>query len=49
MHNPNVHLFYFDEAGCNGEALTNPEQPVFVLGGVSVSDKKWAKSGEMRV
>lgn len=36
-----MHFFYIDEAGCDGPRLDNPEQPVFVLGGVSVRDGAW--------
>jgi len=30
-----------DEAGCTGNDLSNAEQPIFVLGGVSVRDEGW--------
>jgi len=36
-----MHFFYLDESGDTGRDLLNPEQPVMVLGGLSVSDKKW--------
>lgn len=35
----NMHFFYLDEAGDTGTNLS--EQPIFVLGGLSVSDEKW--------
>ena len=34
-----MHFFYLDEAGDTGTDLS--EQPIFVLGGFSVSDEKW--------
>lgn len=34
-----MHFFYLDESGDTGTNLR--EQPVFVLGGISVSDEKW--------
>lgn len=42
-----MHFFYLDEAGCNGSDLTNPEQPVFVSGGIIVRDEGWNKTNEM--
>jgi Protein of unknown function (DUF3800) len=36
-----MHFFYLDETGCTGVDLKNPEQPIFVLGGISVSDDRW--------
>ena len=36
-----MHFFYLDETGCTGADLENPEQPIFVLGGISVSDDRW--------
>lgn len=36
-----MHFFYLDEAGCTGNDLGNAQQPVFVLGGVSVRDEGW--------
>lgn len=41
-----MHFFYLDESGCNGRDLTNKEQPVFVLGGVSVRDEGWHNTQE---
>jgi hypothetical protein len=35
-----MHFFYLDETGCTGPDLENPEQPIFVLGGISVSDDR---------
>lgn len=39
-----MHFFYIDEAGCNLRDLTNPESPIFTLGGVIVKDKGWNKT-----
>lgn len=39
-----MHFFYLDEAGCNLRDLTNPEAPIFVLGGIIVKDKGWNKT-----
>jgi len=36
-----MHFFYLDEAGCTGNDLNNSEQPIFVLGGLSVRDAGW--------
>ena len=36
-----MHFFYLDETGCTGADLISPEQPIFVLGGISVSDDRW--------
>ncbi len=36
-----MHFFYVDESGCTGSDLSNVEQPIFVMGGVSVRDKAW--------
>lgn len=36
-----MHFFYLDEAGCTGAQLNNPQQPIFVLGGISVKDVGW--------
>ena len=41
-----MHFYYLDEAGCTGGDINNDEQPVFVLGGVSVRDKSWNKTQE---
>jgi len=39
-----MHFFYMDESGCTGTNLTDPDQPVFVLGGISVRDEGWNKT-----
>lgn len=39
-----MHFFYFDESGSTGADSNNPEQPVFVLGGISISDEKWIQT-----
>jgi hypothetical protein len=39
-----MHFFYLDETGDTGTDLENAEQPIFVLGGVTVSDKSWRKA-----
>jgi hypothetical protein len=39
-----MHFFYLDETGDTGTDLENVEQPIFVLGGVTVSDKSWRKA-----
>jgi hypothetical protein len=36
-----MHFFYLDESGCTGTDLTNQQQPIFVLGGVSIRDESW--------
>lgn len=36
-----MHFFYIDESGDTGRDLLNAEQPIMVLGGLSVSDEKW--------
>ena len=36
-----MHFFYIDESGDTGKDLLNPEQPIMVLGGISLSDEKW--------
>jgi hypothetical protein len=36
-----MHFFYVDETGCNGADLHNPEQPIFVIGGLSITDEGW--------
>jgi len=41
-----MHFYYLDEAGCTGSDLTNQEQPIFVLGGVSVRDEGWNNTQE---
>jgi hypothetical protein len=39
-----MHFFYLDETGCTGADLTNVEQPIFVIGGLSVTDEGWRKT-----
>jgi len=41
-----MHFYYLDEAGCTGADLLNNEQPIFVLGGLSVRDEGWIKTYE---
>lgn len=36
-----MHFFYLDETGCNGADLNVGQEPIFVLGGISVKDKGW--------
>lgn len=36
-----MHFFYLDESGDTGDNLNDPNQPIFVLAGLSVADKKW--------
>ncbi|MCE5278888.1 MAG: DUF3800 domain-containing protein [Planctomycetaceae bacterium] len=36
-----MHFYYLDEAGSTGTDLANTQQPVFVLGGLSVRDEGW--------
>ena len=36
-----MHFYYLDEAGCSGANLNDPNQPIFVLGGISVRDEGW--------
>lgn len=39
-----MHFFYLDESGCTGADLGNPEQPIFVLGGISVKAQGWRET-----
>ena len=39
-----MHFFYLDETGCNGADLNVAQEPIFVLGGVSVKDQGWVAS-----
>ena len=41
-----MHFYYLDEAGCTGSDLANQEQPIFVLGGISVRDEGWNTTQE---
>ncbi|MEI7825381.1 MAG: hypothetical protein WCI01_08775 [Chlorobiaceae bacterium] len=34
-----MHFYYLNEAGCAGEDLNNPEQPIFVSDGLSIRDE----------
>jgi len=36
-----MHFFYLDESGDTGANLQDDQQPIFVLAGLSVADKKW--------
>lgn len=41
-----MHFFYLDESGCSGDNLDDKQEPIFVLGGISVDDDKWSKTIE---
>jgi hypothetical protein len=41
-----MHFFYLDEAGCSGADLNPGQQPIFVLGGISVRDEGWTRTTE---
>ena len=41
-----MHFFYLDETGDTGKDLVTSEQPIFVLGGITVSDKTWRKTAD---
>lgn len=41
-----MHFYYLDESGCTGRDLQNEEQPIFVLGGISVRDGGWNATQE---
>lgn len=41
-----MHFFYIDESGDTGKNLADKNQPVFVLAGLSVADKKWNNTKE---
>ena len=41
-----MHFYYLDETGCTGTDLANEEQPVFVLGGLSLRDEGWNRTCE---
>lgn len=41
-----MHFFYLDESGDSGANLNDQQQPIFVLGGLSVADKKWNNTKE---
>jgi hypothetical protein len=42
-----MHFFYLDETGCTGPNLGDLDQPIFVIGGLSVTDERWRKTTEM--
>ena len=42
-----MHFFYLDESGCTGKDLKNQEQPIFVLGGISVRDEGWNETQQL--
>lgn len=41
-----MHFFYLDESGDTGANLNDADQSIFVLAGLSVSDKKWNNTKE---
>lgn len=41
-----MHFFYLDETGCNGTDLDATQEPIFVLGGISVKDQGWVRTTE---
>lgn len=41
-----MHFFYLDESGDTGTNLNDQHQPIFVLAGLSVADKKWNNTQE---
>lgn len=41
-----MHFFYLDESGDTGGNLQDDQQPIFVLAGLSVADKKWNNTKE---
>ena len=41
-----MHFYYLDEAGCTGQDLESQDQPIFLLGGVSVRDEGWNATQE---
>jgi len=42
-----MHFFYIDETGCNGADLNPDQDPIFVLGGISVKDQGWVATTEI--
>jgi hypothetical protein len=36
-----MHFYYIDETGDTGNDLLNAQQPIFVMGGLCISDEKW--------
>ena len=41
-----MHFFYLDETGCNGADLNPAQEPIFLLGGISVKDQGWVATTE---
>lgn len=41
-----MHFLYIDESGDTGYDCANVEQPLFVMGGISLSDERWNKTKE---
>lgn len=41
-----MHFFYLDESGDTGGDLLNPDQRIFVLGGISLRDEGWNQTKE---
>ena len=39
-----MHFFYLDESGDTGKDLLNPDQPIMVLGGISLRDEGWNRT-----
>jgi hypothetical protein len=39
-----MHFFYIDESGDTGQDLLKVDQPILVLGGVSVKDTGWTRT-----
>lgn len=39
-----MHFYYIDETGCDGRSLVNPQEPIFVLGGIILRDEGWNKT-----
>jgi len=39
-----MHFFYVDESGCTGANLADANQPIFVVGGISVRDEGWNRT-----
>lgn len=42
-----MYILYADESGNTGTDYDNKEQPIFVLGGLIIKDKKWHKINEV--
>jgi hypothetical protein len=41
-----LHFFYLDESGDTGRNLLDPDQPIMVLGGISLRDEGWITTRE---